>query len=167
MTAHGVLAATLVEPGKYELREYPLPEPAQGRERIRKVVDLLATMKAAFLVMADDQSPERNRFSGRVYDKACPKLTAQQWKHVGNIVADAEKAAQEFGLELVFYPHVATYVETPEECELFFDATPRTTIGLCLDTGHCVYGHRFRKRSGNVQEQAAFRAHQGLQFESS
>jgi threonine dehydrogenase-like Zn-dependent dehydrogenase len=30
MTAHGVRAATLVEPGKYELREYPLPEPAQG-----------------------------------------------------------------------------------------------------------------------------------------
>jgi threonine dehydrogenase-like Zn-dependent dehydrogenase len=30
MSAHGVLAATLVEPGKYELREYPLPEPAQG-----------------------------------------------------------------------------------------------------------------------------------------
>ena len=141
MTAHGVLAATLVEPRKYELREYPLPEPAQGRERIRKVVDL----QAAFLVMA----------------------TAQQWKHVGNIVADAEKVAQEFGHDLVFDPHVATYVETPEECELFFDTTPRTTIGLCLDTGHCVCGHRFRKRSGNVQEQAAFRAHQGLQFESS
>jgi len=25
-----VLAATLVEPGKYELREYPLPEPGPG-----------------------------------------------------------------------------------------------------------------------------------------
>jgi len=30
MSAHGVLAATLVEPGKYELREYLLPEPAPG-----------------------------------------------------------------------------------------------------------------------------------------
>jgi len=30
MSAHGVLAATLVEPGKYELRKYPLPEPAEG-----------------------------------------------------------------------------------------------------------------------------------------
>jgi L-iditol 2-dehydrogenase len=30
MSAHGVLAATLVEPGRYELREYPLPEPEQG-----------------------------------------------------------------------------------------------------------------------------------------
>ena len=30
MSAQGVLAATLVEPGKYQIREYPLPEPAPG-----------------------------------------------------------------------------------------------------------------------------------------
>jgi inosose dehydratase len=110
-------------------------------ERIRKVGNLLAALKAPFLVMADDQSSERNAFSGRVYDRGCPTLTADQWKHVGNIVADAEKVANEFGLDLVFHPHVATYVETPEECELFFDATSHTNVGLCLDTGHCVYGH--------------------------
>ena len=60
---------------------------------------------------------------------------------MGHIVADAEKVAQEFGLDLVFHPHVATYVETPEECERFFDATSHTNVGLCLDTGHCLYGH--------------------------
>lgn len=110
-------------------------------ERIRKVGNLLAVLNAPFLVLADDQSKERNAFSGRVYDKGCPTLTAEQWKHVGTIVADAEKVAHEFGLDLVFHPHVATYVETPEECELFFDATSHTNVGLCLDTGHCVYGH--------------------------
>src|SRR5271155_1910093 len=30
MSALQVLAATLVEPGRYEIREYPLPEPAPG-----------------------------------------------------------------------------------------------------------------------------------------
>jgi threonine dehydrogenase-like Zn-dependent dehydrogenase len=30
MPASGVLAATLAQPGKYEIREYPLPEPAPG-----------------------------------------------------------------------------------------------------------------------------------------
>jgi inosose dehydratase len=110
-------------------------------ERIRKVGNLLAALKAPFLVMADDQSNERNAFSGRTYDKGCPTLSAEQWKHVGKIVADAEKVANEFGLDLVFHPHVATYVETPEECERFFDATSHTNVGLCLDTGHCVYGH--------------------------
>jgi inosose dehydratase len=110
-------------------------------ERIRKVGGLLAALKAPFLVIADDQSNERNAFSGRVYDKDCPTLTAEQWRHIGKIVADAEKVANEFGLDLVFHPHVATYVETPEECERFYDAASHTNVGLCLDTGHCVYGH--------------------------
>ena len=121
-----------------------MTDPAAGKtviERIRKVGNLLATLKAPFLVMADDQSPERNAFSGRVYDKGCLTLSADQWRHVGNIVADAERVANEFALDLVFHPHVATYVETPEECERFFDATSQTNVGLCLDTGHCVYGH--------------------------
>jgi inosose dehydratase len=121
-----------------------MTDPAAGKaaiERIRKVGDLLAALKAPFLVMADDQSPERNAYSGRVREAGCPSLTAAQWKHVGNIVADAEKVAQEFGLDLVFHPHVATHVETPEECERFYDATSHTSIGLCLDTGHCVYGY--------------------------
>ena len=109
-------------------------------ERIRKVGKLLATLKAPFLVLADDQSDGRNKYSGRAYDKGCPTLSVEQWKHVGKIVADAEKVANEFGLDLVFHPHVATHVETPEECEKFFDATSHTGIGLCLDTGHCVYG---------------------------
>ncbi len=30
MAADAVLAATLVEPGRYELREYPLPDPRPG-----------------------------------------------------------------------------------------------------------------------------------------
>jgi len=101
---------------------------------------LLATLKAPFLVMADDQSVERNSFSGRAHDKSCPTLNAQQWKHVGKIVADAERVANEFELDLVFHPHVATHVETPDECEKFFDAAANTNVGLCLDTGHCVYG---------------------------
>jgi inosose dehydratase len=45
----------------------------------------------------------------------------------------------DFGLDLVFHPHVATYVETPEEMAEFFDATAASGVGLCLDTGHCVY----------------------------
>ena len=110
-------------------------------ERIRRVGNLLAALQAPFLVMADDQSSERNAFAGRVYDKDCPTLSAEQWKHIGRIVADAERVANEFGLDLVFHPHVATYVETSEECERFFDVTSHTNVGLCLDTGHCVYGH--------------------------
>jgi inosose dehydratase len=109
-------------------------------ERIRKVGHLLATLKAPFLVIADDMSPERNAYAGRIYDAGCPTLSSEQWKHVGQIVTAAEKVANEFGLDLVFHPHIATYIESPEECERFFDVTSHTNVGLCLDTGHCVYG---------------------------
>jgi len=109
-------------------------------ERIKKVGDLLSALEAPFLVLADDQSEGRNAFSGRADDPKCPRLSAEQWKHVGELVATAEKMANDYGLDLVFHPHVATNVETPEECERFFDSTSHTNVGLCLDTGHCLYG---------------------------
>ena len=118
-----------------------LSDPASAKiavDQIRKVGDLLATLKAPFLVLADAQSPKRDQLSGRVTSKDL--MTAAQWKNVAKVVEEAAKVATGFGLDLVFHPHVATYVETPEECERFFDVTSHTGVGLCLDTGHCVYG---------------------------
>src|ERR1700758_2587429 len=109
-------------------------------EHIRKVGNLLSTLKAPFLVLADAQSDVRDRISGRVPSDGSASLTAAQWKNVAHVVEEAAKVSKEFGLDLVFHPHVATYVETPEECERFFDVTSHTGIGLCLDTGHCEYG---------------------------
>jgi inosose dehydratase len=109
-------------------------------EHIRKVGDLLSTLKAPFLVLADAQSDARNRISGRVPADGSAGLTPAQWKNVAKVVEEAAKVSSEFGLDLVFHPHVATYVETPEECERFFDVTSHTGVGLCLDTGHCEYG---------------------------
>ena len=120
-----------------------LSDPASANlavEHIRKVGDLLATLKAPFLVLADAQSDQRNRLSGRVPKDGSAGLTPAQWKNVAHVVEQAAKVCAEFDLDLVFHPHVATYVETPEECERFFDVTSHTGIGLCLDTGHCEYG---------------------------
>lgn len=118
-----------------------LSDPASAKiavDQIKKVGDLLAALKAPFLVLADAQSPERDRISGRV--RSSNSMTAAQWKNVAKVVEEAAKVANGFGLDLVFHPHVATYVETPEECTRFFDVTSHTGVGLCLDTGHCVYG---------------------------
>ena len=109
-------------------------------EQIRKVGELLAKLGAPFLVLADAQSPERDRLSGRVPRDGSAGWTAEQWKQAAKVVADAARVASDYGLDLVFHPHVATYVETPAEVEKFFDVTSASKIGLCLDTGHCVYG---------------------------
>jgi inosose dehydratase len=119
-----------------------LSDPASSKivvDQIRKVGDLLSAVGAPFLVLADEQSPERDRIAGRVPADGSKGLNAQQWKQVAKVVAEAAHVAEEFGLDLVFHPHASTYVETPQETEQFFDITSASKIGLCLDTGHVAY----------------------------
>ena len=121
----------------------PLSDAASAKvviEQIRKVGALLATLGAPFLVLADAQCAERDRISGRVPADGSASWNSQQWKQVVKVVAQAGRVTAEYGLDLVFHPHVSTYVETPAEVERFFDATSATNIGLCLDTGHSVFG---------------------------
>jgi inosose dehydratase len=108
--------------------------------QIKKVGALLAALNAPFLVLADAQSEERDGISGRVVDGQPPMLTAEQWGNVAKVVSESAKVTRDFGLDIVFHPHVATYIETPAETERFFDVTSSSNIGLCLDTGHCIYG---------------------------
>ena len=119
-----------------------LSDPAATKivvEHVRKVGGLLATLGAPFLVLADAQSDARDRIAGRVPADGSAGWTAEQWKQVAKVVAEAAAVTSEFGLDLVFHPHVSTYVETAAETETFFDVTSATTIGLCLDTGHCLF----------------------------
>ena len=118
-------------------------------EHIRQVGALLSAMGAPCIVLADEQSPDRERVAGRVPADGSRGLTTQQWRNVTSIVAAAKQVAADFGLDIVFHPHVATFVETPAETATFFDATCTSGIGLCLDTGHCYYG------GGDPVEEAA------------
>jgi inosose dehydratase len=121
----------------------PITDPlktASVTEHVRKVGALLSALGAELLVLSDCQTPERRRIAGSVPVDGSKSLTAAQWKRVGSVVSDVERAASEFGLRLVFHPHVATFVETPMEVESLFQALAATDVGLCLDTGHCVYG---------------------------
>lgn len=121
----------------------PIAEPAKKNAviaHVRKVGALLSALGAKLLVLSDCQTPRRRSLAGHVPVNGSESLAAEQWKSVGAIVADIERVAAEFGLSLVFHPHVATFVETPFEVERFFDSVAATGMGLCLDTGHCVYG---------------------------
>ena len=121
----------------------PLGDGASAKavvDQIRKVGALLSALDAPFLVLADAQSKQRDPISGRVPADDSAGWTREQWKQVAKVVASAASVATDYGLDLVFHPHVATYVETPAEVERFFDVTSTSKIGLCLDTGHCLYG---------------------------
>jgi inosose dehydratase len=121
----------------------PITDPsrvAQVIGHVRKVGALLSPLGAELLVLADCQTPERREIAGRVPIDGSKSLNASQWKAVANVIQDVVRAAEEFGLSLVFHPHVATFVETPGEVGCLFDVLGDTPVGLCLDTGHCVYG---------------------------
>jgi len=121
----------------------PLADPSRATaaiDQIRKVGTLLAAMNAPCIVLADSQTPVRQKIAGRVPPDGSQSLTASQWRDVARVIAEAERVAAGFGLDLVFHPHVATYVETPRETEQLYDAVSATKMGLCLDTGHCHYG---------------------------
>jgi sugar phosphate isomerase/epimerase len=82
-------------------------------EHLRKVGALLSALGAKPLVLSDAQTPKRQELAGRVPADGHEPLASNQWKHVAAIITEIEQAAAEFGLSLVFHPHVATYVETP------------------------------------------------------
>jgi len=121
----------------------PIADPSKQAnviDHVRKVGTLLSALGSKLLVLSDCQTPRRQALAGRVPVDGRESLTGEQWKQVASTVAEIENAAAEFGLRLVFHPHVATYVETPLEVERLFESLAATQVGLCLDTGHCVYG---------------------------
>ena len=145
-TDSAVLNKTLQRFGLTMLSSFvpvPITEPSRMEkviEHVRRVGTLLSALGARLLVLADCQTPQRMEIAGRVPVDGSKSLTFAQWKHVGAVIRRVEQSAAEFGLRVVFHPHVATFVETPMEVECLFDALAGTQVGLCLDTGHCVYG---------------------------
>ena len=70
----------------------------------------------------------------QVMDK---ELTDQQWATYTTNVQRAADHCATYGLTGVFHPHVDCHVQTEQEIErLLAD----TTVNLCLDLGHHVYG---------------------------
>jgi len=66
-----------------------------------------------------------------------PNLTDKQWKtYCKNVQRAADRVASH-GLIGTFHPHVDCHVQTEEQIERLLDDT---TVQLCFDTGHHVYG---------------------------
>jgi L-iditol 2-dehydrogenase len=81
MASNEVLAATLVEPGKYELREYPLPEPAPGC--------LLVKMQLSGICGTDKHTYQgfTIQYAGSGKPKQVPFPIIQGHENVGTVAA--------------------------------------------------------------------------------
>ena len=111
---------------------------AEGRAAVAQVVPLLAALQAPVLILSARQTPDRAAIAGRVGPG--DGLSAAQWAAAGPYLAELAQRARDAGLDAVFHHHCGTYVETPDEIAALAERVDPNLLGLCLDTGHLVYG---------------------------
>ena len=119
----------------------PLGRPEEHREGMRSALEiarLLAANGAPFLVLADEMSEKRMALAGNARES--DGFTPAQWEDAAKLVGSIAKSAQEIGVRSVFHHHAGTYVETPGEVARLLESTDPKLLGICLDTGHYVYG---------------------------
>lgn len=125
----------------------PLAEEAshgEGEARALRTARLLAALAdldpgwKPLLVLADLHSQDPNRLAkaGRIRPE--DGLSPGAWRSLARGVRRIREAVREAtGLETVFHPHAASFVETPEEVAILLELTG---IPLVFDTGHYLYG---------------------------
>jgi inosose dehydratase len=120
----------------------PLAHPERhdaGYQEAMKVANLLAQTGAGLIVLADEMSKARMAVSGRV-DESRDGMNQQQWEGAAQILGRIAEACRELGLSAVFHHHAGTFVETPKEVARLCDRIDADLLGLCLDTGHYLFG---------------------------
>ncbi len=97
---------------------------------------LLSALGAEYLVHLPEQYTDQH--TGETTEGA--DLDPEQWKNlVTGTDALARYLLEEYGIKLVFHPHVDTHVDTQPRIERFLQDTDPDLVNLCLDTGHVAY----------------------------
>ncbi len=115
----------------------------EGVARAVRTARLLAEAagRDTVLVLSDDNAsvPNRTARAGRIREE--DGLNAAEWDAFATRAAQVADAVRDAaGLRTVFHHHCAGYVETPREIDALMSRTTRPLLGLCLDTGHLMYG---------------------------
>jgi inosose dehydratase len=97
---------------------------------------LLQAVGAEYLVHLPEQWTDQR--TGEVLEAA--EIDPEQWRNLTTGTNElARYLFEQFGIRLVFHPHVDTHVDTQERIERFLADTDPEFVNLCLDTGHVAY----------------------------
>ena len=115
----------------------------EGVTRAVRTARLLAAAADthAFVVLSDDNAavPNRAARAGRIREE--DGLSPAEWDAFADRAGRVASAVREAtGIRTVFHHHCAGYVETPREIDALMSRTSHDLLGLCLDTGHLMYG---------------------------
>lgn len=108
----------------------------QAIDAFSREARLLTEVGAKYLIQLPEQYTDMH--SGEATESA--EIDPEQWKNLVNGTNELGRVMrEEFGVELVFHPHVDTHVDTQERIERFLTDTDPRFVNLCLDTGHVAY----------------------------
>jgi inosose dehydratase len=118
---------------------------ADDREWMIGVLDLLAAgrpddvMPKAVLADASVE-PERMRWAGQIPEHPEAALPRERFGVLIDNLHRAGEAARERGFDPVLHFHAGSYIESAAEIHAVFDALDTSLVGMCLDTGHALFG---------------------------
>ena len=115
----------------------------QGDDALKRAIDafgrearLLSAVGAEYLVHLPEQYTDMH--SGEATEAA--ELNTEHWRNLTSGTNELGRVIfEEYGVRLVFHPHVDTHVDTQERIERFLTDTDPRFVNLCLDTGHIAY----------------------------
>lgn len=114
-------------------------------EWMRGVLDLLeagrpdAVMPKAVLADASVE-PERMRWAGQVEAHPEIALPAKRFSVFIDNIHRAAELARGRGFDPVLHFHAGSYCESRSEIHRVFDTLDLDLVGMCLDTGHALFG---------------------------
>ncbi len=113
---------------------------AEGLEQVARTADLISQLGAGVLILSDEITPERSAVAGRREEANRLSWTEAGWRDAEEAVRSVLDICRSRGLAVAFHHHVGTHVETPEEVDRLLATIADDGLGLCLDTGHYLYG---------------------------
>jgi len=122
----------------------PLRQPdrfPEAQAEVCRVSELVARCGGDCVVLSDAGDELRAKVAGRPHLTRAHGLESQEWPEYGERVTELARLVRvAYALRAVFHPHGGTYVENPEEVEALLAHTDPELVGLCLDTGHLLFG---------------------------
>jgi inosose dehydratase len=113
---------------------------ARSIEEVRRTAALISSAGARLLVLADRMTSARCAIAGRVAADGRDSWTSAEWTAVAETVGRIVAECSLFGLRVAFHHHTGTHVERPEELDRLLSLFAADELGVCLDTGHYLYG---------------------------
>jgi len=107
---------------------------------LERSAKLISAAGAKLLILSDRITTDRNAVSGRRAEANAISWSEPQWKVAAQAIREIIDRCKAMGLRVAFHHHAGGHVETPEETDRLLSLFPADQLGLCLDTGHYVYG---------------------------